>query len=42
MSNRSKRVVTIDAEPRFLDSCLDKWAKGTQRGARWDKVNFLS
>lgn len=39
MSNRSKRTVVVaNAEPAFVQSCLTKWSKGLQRGAKWDKV----
>lgn len=39
MSNRSKRTMVVaNAEPAFVQSCLAKWSKGLQRGAKWDKV----
>ena len=40
MSNRSKsKGEGANAEPPFVQSCLMKWSKGLQRGARWDKVS---
>lgn len=40
MSNRSKRTLVVaNAEPAFVQSCLTKWSKGLQRGAKWDKVS---
>lgn len=40
MSNRSKRTTVVaNAEPPFVQSCLTKWSKGLERGARWDKVS---
>lgn len=41
MSNRSKRMVVEEREPRFLEVCVEKWRKGCQRGARWDKVRAV-
>ena len=39
MSNRSKRTIVVaNAEPAFVQSCMTKWSKGLQRGAKWDKV----
>lgn len=39
MSNRSKRTLVVaNAEPAFVQSCVAKWSKGLQRGAKWDKV----
>lgn len=39
MSNRSKRTLVVaNAEPAFVQSCMTKWSKGLQRGAKWDKV----
>lgn len=41
MSNRSKRMVVEEREPQFLEMCAEKWRKGCQRGARWDKVGLV-
>eukprot|EP00903_Cladosiphon_okamuranus_P011988 g11257.t1 len=41
MSNRSKRTAAeASAEPPFVQSCLIKWSKGLQRGAKWDKETY--
>ncbi len=42
MSNRNRKVVVAEAEPTFSQSCMAKWAKGLQRGAKWDKVSLSS
>lgn len=40
MSNRSKRTLVAEAEPTFTEHCIAKWARGTQSGAKWDKVSW--